>query len=104
MTTQIVFGRAGAAAAGAGVVPVVINEGSVSETISESASNQATTAVCPALGGDLVCVVAPTVNVYVAVGTAPNAITGTTQRHLVTAGSIYGIGCKAGDKAAVVTA
>jgi hypothetical protein len=104
MATHFCFGDAGDASKGGGIIPAIIAAGVVSETITASGSNQQTTATAPALGNRPVCLVSTDAAVYVAFGTNPNALTGTTQRFFLPAGTILGFIVKTGDKAAVVTA
>jgi len=103
MATHFVFGRAGEASGGAGVIPVMRSDGAVSQTITASGSNQQTSVTAPLVGQTPTCFIISDVAVYVALGANPDA-TVTTSRFFFPAGVGYGIACKAGDKAAVVTA
>lgn len=111
MPVQFAFGNAGDLSKG-GMVPVLLlNSEMVSETIAPSGSSQPTTAAAPAIGNNPVCVISNTESaaVYVAIGTTPIATTTTatetsSARLLIPAGVMFGVGCRAGDKAAVVNA
>lgn len=102
MATQIVFGDALDLSKGVGGLPIFINDGAVSETITSSGSNQQTTITAPALGHRPVALIATDTAIYVAIGASPNASTGTTRRYLYPAGAVFAIGCTPGDKVAVV--
>lgn len=102
MTTQVIFGRAGDQSQG-NMLPVLYAEGMVSETIAESGSSQSTTAVAPKLGFNPVCVIVSTAAIYASVGATPDATTATSRMY-IPANVHWAFACKAGDKAAVVTA
>ena len=104
MATQVVFGNALDLSKGVGGLPIFVNEGAVSETITSTASNQQTTITAPALGHNPVALISTDTAVYVAIGANPNALSGTTRRYLYPAGAVFAIGCAAGDKVAVVNA
>ena len=103
MPTQIVFGGAGDSGGGA-PLDRLLAESIVSEDIVPSASNQQSTIVAPALGYRPVCRIATDAAVFVAIGANPNALTGTAARVLVLANTVVEVICRAGDRAAVVTA
>lgn len=96
--TQFCFGRVSAFSAGA-LIPAMTNPPS-SEGIAPSGSNQTTTAVAVENG---VCRVATDTSVYVAFGSAPNALSGTSSRFFVPAGVVEYFVVATGHKAAVVT-
>jgi hypothetical protein len=99
MATQFSFGRVGPMIQGA-IIPTFAP--STSETITESGSNQQTTATAPA-GMDVVCRVVASVAVYVSFGTAPNASTDTNKVYMP-ANAIEYFRVIEGWKAAAVTA
>jgi hypothetical protein len=73
----------------------------VTEIITPSGSNQATTAT--ALDGRSLCRIATDTAIYVAVGSAPNA-TSDSHRFLVPSGSVEYVRLGVGAKVAVATA
>jgi hypothetical protein len=105
-TTQFAFCRVGLMQYG-NVTPVAITGyGVSSESVSVTGSNQTTTATAPETktgGGYPFCRVSTDTAVYVAFGSAPNALTGTTTRFMLPAGAVDYFAVTPGDKAAVVT-
>lgn len=100
-TTTVTFGRI------AKDFPALIASSMVSETITPTSANQQTTAVAPTdvlKNGDIVANVATDVQVYVAFGTNPNALTGTGTRKMLPAGSDVYFVVNGGDKCAVTLA
>lgn len=104
MTTQIVFGIAGDASNGNGIIPVMRSDGIVSQTISASGTNTISSITAPALGQTPICLIATDVAIYFAVGgNSPDAGV-TSSRFFLPAGLSIAVACDVGDKAAVITA
>ena len=101
--THFTFGRADASFGGA-LTPAMIAGTFSAEGIAPTGSNQQTTATAPTGGSIKVCRVSTDTAVYVAFGSSPNAVTGTTARVYVPANAIEYFVVNASDKAAVVTA
>ena len=76
----------------------------VSATFTSSSSNQQSAAIAAPANGKLCANVVTDTNIYIAVGTNPNAGTATTARKLVLAGGDILISMKAGDKIALINA
>ncbi len=101
--TQFAFVQVGVGY-GSSNIPVPIASSVTSETITPSASNQQTTATAPTGIPEVMVRVATDTAVYVAFGTNPNALTGTSARFLVPAGGVEYFRVNAGNKCACVNA
>lgn len=100
-TTTVTFGKI------AKDFPAMIASTMTSETITPTSSNQQTTATAltdPLKNGDLVANVATDVQVYVAFGSNPNALTGTGTRKMIPAGGDAYFVVNASDKCAITLA
>ena len=100
---HIIFGNALDLSKGGSLPTLYVDADMVSETFTSFATHQETAIVAPKLGSNPVCVIACDTAIYVAIGVTPNA-TVATSRLYMPAGSVFGVTCKAGDKASVVAA
>jgi hypothetical protein len=102
---DIACGRAGVKSVIGGFgLPVLIGAGVSSQKLDATSSNQESTVVAPDKRAVWV-ITATSGDIYVAFGSAPNALTGTASRHRIVSGTTRDFGvANVGEKVAVVNA